>query len=175
MLIEYKGVQPQKADNVYIAPTAAVIGDVVLGEGVSVWFSAVIRGDSGPIRIGSGVSVQDGVVIHVNKRHDTVVEDNVTIGHAAVLEGCHIGRGTLIGMNATVLDGAVVGENCIIAAGSVVREGANIPDGMLVAGVPAKIKRAIPAALLERIRTAPEEYRRYAKAYMETAVILDES
>jgi len=174
MIIEYKGKRPQIAENVYIAPNAVVIGDVVLGEGSSVWFGAVIRGDSGAIRIGTGVSVQDNVVVHVNGRHDTVVEDDVTIGHAAVLEGCHIGRGTLIGMNATVLDGVIVGNGCVIAAGSVVREGTEVPDNMLVAGVPAKIKREVPLPMRDRLKFAPNAYRKYAKEYQSEDVFIVE-
>ena len=173
MLIEFKGVRPQIADSAYIAPNATVIGDVTLGEGGSVWFGAVIRGDSGAIRLGAGVNVQDNAVIHVNNRHDTVVEDEVTIGHAAVLEGCHIGRGTLIGMNATVLDGAIVGAGCVIAAGSVVREGSEIPAGMLVAGVPAKIKGAVSAEMAGRIARAPQNYRAYGQIYQTESAIID--
>ena len=175
MLIEYKGQRPQIAANAYIAPNATIIGDVTLGDSGSIWFGAVIRGDSGAIRLGDGVNVQDNVVIHVNNRHDTVVEDDVTIGHAAVLEGCHIGRGTLIGMNATILDGVIVGRGCIIAAGSVVREGTEIPDGMLVAGVPAKIKGAVSSAMIRRMEHAPQAYRKYGQTYRTASVVIDDT
>ena len=113
MLIELNGVRPKVAEGVYIAPTAVLIGDVTIGAGSSVWFGAVLRGDSGRIVIGERVSVQDNVVIHVNEHEDTIVEDDVLIGHAAVLEGCRIGREALIGMHATVLSGARVGERSL--------------------------------------------------------------
>lgn len=173
LIIEFKGIRPQIAENVYIAPNATVIGDVTLAEDCSVWFGAVIRGDSGAIRFGRKVNIQDNAVIHVNGRHDTIVEDEVTIGHAAVLEGCHIGRGTLIGMNATILDGAIIGRNCVIAAGSVVREGSEIPDGMLVAGVPAVVKRQVPASIQTRLKNAPDSYKKYAEVYRTEASIID--
>ena len=99
MLIELDGVRPTIAPDVYIAPTAVIIGDVTIGAGSSIWFGAVIRGDTGPITIGRRVSVQDNAVIHVNRWDPTVLEDDVLIGHAAVLEGCHIGREALIGMS----------------------------------------------------------------------------
>jgi carbonic anhydrase/acetyltransferase-like protein (isoleucine patch superfamily) len=165
MIIEYKGKRPQIAANVYVAPTAVIIGDVVIGEGASVWFGAVIRGDSGPIRIGAGTNVQDNVVVHVNSRHATLIGDNVTIGHGAVLEGCTIGAGSLIGMNATVLDGAVVGEGAAVAAGALVREGQTIPPHTLAAGVPAKVRGLLSAEVQARLSAAPGEYRRYAQTY----------
>ena len=167
MLLEYKGKRPQIAANVYVAPTAVIIGDVVIGEGASVWFGAVIRGDAGPIRIGSGTSVQDNVVVHVNGRHATLIGDSVTIGHGAVLEGCTIGAGALIGMNATVLDGVVVGEGAAVAAGAVIREGDVIPPHTLAAGVPAKVRGSLSAEVQARLSAAPGEYRRYAQNYLE--------
>ena len=174
MLIELNGKRPQVADNVFIAPNAAVIGDVVLEEGSSVWFGAVIRGDSGQIRVGSGTSVQDNAVIHVNGRHDTIVGSNVVIGHAAVLEGCVIGDGVLIGMNATILEGASVGEQTAIGAGAVVRENQQIPAGVLVAGVPAKVRGDLSDEVKARIARAPGNYRRASAAYRESMVILSE-
>lgn len=174
VLIELNGKRPQVAENVFIAPNAAVIGDVVLEEGASVWFGAVIRGDSGQIRVGSETSVQDNAVLHVNGRHDTIVGNNVVIGHAAVLEGCVIGDGVLIGMNATILEGSTVGEQTAIAAGAVVRENQQIPAGVLVAGVPAKIRGELSDEVKARIARAPGNYRRAGAAYRGSMVILSE-
>lgn len=165
MIITYKGQTPQIANDVFIAPNATIIGDVVIGAGSSVWFGAVIRGDVGRIRIGSGVSVQDNVVIHVNGRHDTIIDNDITIGHAAVLEGCHIESGALIGMNATVLDGSFIKRNAIVAAGSVVRENFVVPVETLAAGVPARLKGVVTPEMGSRLQKAPDEYRAYAAAY----------
>jgi len=172
MIIEFNGKRPQIAENVFVAPNATVIGDVVIEEGASVWFGAVIRGDSGQIRVGAGTSVQDNAVLHVNGRFDTIIGANVVIGHAAVLEGCVIGDGVLIGMNATVLEGAKVGEQSAIAAGAVVREHADIPSGVMAAGVPAKVRAELSDDVRARIARAPGNYRKASAAYLETMRIL---
>ena len=122
MIIEFKGKRPQIHETAYIAPTAVIIGDVLIEAEASVWFGAVIRGDHGRIVIGARTSVQDNVVIHVNGRHDTIIESDVTIGHGVVAEGCHLHAGVLVGMNATVLSGAVVGTGALVAAGAVVTD-----------------------------------------------------
>ncbi len=172
MLIELNGVRPTVAAGVYVAPTAVLIGNVTVGAGSSIWFGAVLRGDTGRIVIGERVSVQDNVVIHVNEREDTVVEDDVLVGHAAVLEGCRIGRGALIGMHATVLSGARVGERALIAAGSLVREQAHIPAEVLAAGVPAEVKGTLPERVQQRMRYGPPHYVELAQHYLATARIL---
>lgn len=174
MVIELMGKRPQIAEGVFIAPTAAVIGDVIIEEGASVWFGAVIRGDSGQIRVGANTSVQDNVVLHVNGRHDTVIGANVVIGHAAVLEGCVVEDGVLIGMNATVLQGATVGSQAAIAAGAVVREYQAIPAGMLAAGVPAKVRSELSDDVKARIARAPDNYRKASASYHEAMIILSE-
>ncbi len=127
----------------FVAPTAAVIGDVVLGAGASVWFSVVIRGDNDTIRIGERTNIQDGSVCHSDPGFPLVIGNNVTVGHNAMVHGCTIGDGTLVGINAVVLNGARVGRNCVIGANSLVPEGMDIPDGSLVMGVPARIKREL--------------------------------
>ncbi len=165
MIIELDGVQPTIGADVFIAPTAVIIGDVTIGAGANIWFGAVIRGDAGPIRIGARVSVQDNVVIHVNTRAATVVEDDVLIGHGAVLEGCHIGQGALIGMHATVLSGAQIGAHALVAAGSLVREESQVPPATLAAGVPAVVRGELPAALQERLRRGPIHYQENAQRY----------
>lgn len=173
MLIEFNGVRPQIAADVYVAPTAVIIGDVTIGAGSSVWFGAVIRGDAGPIIIGERVSVQDNVVIHVNDHDATVLEDDVLVGHAAVLEGCHVGRFTMVGMRATVLSGARIGAECLIAAGAVVREQSDFPLHTLIAGVPAVAKGLLPPALEERIKHGPRHYQEYAQLYRTRAKIIE--
>ncbi|MEE4660340.1 MAG: gamma carbonic anhydrase family protein [Halieaceae bacterium] len=127
----------------FIAPTAAVVGAVHLGDGSSVWFGAVIRGDNEPIVIGARSNIQDGSVLHSDPGFPLHIGANVTVGHNAMLHGCSIGDGTLVGINAVVLNGAKVGRNCVIGANSLVPEGMEIPDGSLVVGSPAKIKREL--------------------------------
>ena len=146
MIIEYKGKRPQIADDVFIAPNATIIGDVVIESGANIWFGCVLRGDEGKIVIGPRVSVQDNTVVHTNPRNSTIVEAEATIGHSVVLEGCRIERQALIGMNATVLDGASVGARALVAAGSVVREYDEIPADVLAAGVPARVKGPLLSA-----------------------------
>ena len=134
-----------EGDGHFIAPTAAVIGNVHLGAGASVWFSVVIRGDNEPIRVGARTNIQDGSVLHSDPDSPLTIGDNVTVGHNATVHGCSIGDGTLVGINAVVLNGARVGRNCVIGANSLVPEGMEIPDGSLVMGVPAKIRRELTA------------------------------
>jgi carbonic anhydrase/acetyltransferase-like protein (isoleucine patch superfamily) len=145
---------------------------VTIGAGASIWFGAVVRGDAGPITIGARVSVQDNVVIHVNDREATIVEDDVLIGHGAVLEGCHIGKGALIGMHATVLSGARVGERALVAAGSLVREQSQIPAEVLAAGVPAEVKGALPPRVQARMAQGPLHYQEMARLYAGEAKII---
>src|SRR5579864_4045327 len=118
-IVTFNGKTPKIGKGAFVAPTAALIGDVEIGEGASVWFGAVLRADEAAIRIGANTSVQDNVVIHVYKGHDTIIEENVTIGHGAILEACRVGRGALIGMNAVVLNRSSVGEDALVAAGAV--------------------------------------------------------
>ncbi|MCR5641134.1 MAG: gamma carbonic anhydrase family protein [Lachnospiraceae bacterium] len=132
------------ADSVYIATGAIVCGDVEIGEDVGVWYNAVIRGDEYPITIGDRTNVQDGAILHVGNGHPCHVGCDVTIGHGAIVHGCTVGDGSLIGMGATILNGANIGKGCIIAAGALVTEGMDVPDGMMVMGVPGKIVRAVP-------------------------------
>lgn len=124
----------------FIAPNAVLIGDVVLHEKSSVWFGCVLRGDADRIEIGAGSNIQDGAVLHADPGFPLSVGRDVTVGHNAMLHGCSIGDGTLVGINAVVLNGARVGRGCLIGANALVTEGMEIPDGSLVLGVPAKIK-----------------------------------
>ncbi|VAW41006.1 Carbonic anhydrase, gamma class [hydrothermal vent metagenome] len=168
MIIEFKGKRPEIAKSAYIAPTAVIIGDVVIEDAASVWFGAVIRGDHGRIVVGARTSVQDNVVVHVNGRHDTIIDADVTIGHGAVLEGCHIQAGVLLGMNATVF----VEVGALVAAGAVVGENQAIPAGMLAAGVPARVKKALSKTAQQRLKEASEAYVAYGRSYQTDAQII---
>jgi carbonic anhydrase/acetyltransferase-like protein (isoleucine patch superfamily) len=127
----------------FVADGARIVGDVSLAAGSSVWYNAVLRGDSAEIVIGPGSNVQDNVSMHVDSGHPVVIGAKVSIGHNAVVHGCTVGDGTLIGMGSVILSGAVIGAGCLIAGGAVVLGGTDIPAGSLVAGVPAKVRRKL--------------------------------
>ena len=165
-LIELDGRAPQIADDAYLAPTAVLIGDVVVEEKASVWFGAVLRGDNAQIRVGAGSCVQDNCVIHCAEDLPTVIGANVTVGHIAMLEGCVIEDGALIGMGAIVLQRARVGARALVAAGAVVGEGVEIPAGMLAAGVPATVKKALAGSSQHWVETAALEYQSKRLRYM---------
>jgi len=150
----------------WVAPGAHVMGRVRLGEDASIWFGAVLRGDNSSIVIGKGSNVQDNCVIHCADDLPTIVGENVTIGHMAMLEGCRIGDGALIGMGAIVLQRATVGAKSLVAAGAVVGEGVEIPEGVLAAGVPARVKKALAGASQQWVETAALEYQSKRLRYM---------
>jgi carbonic anhydrase/acetyltransferase-like protein (isoleucine patch superfamily) len=157
---------PQLGKDVYIAPTAIVVGDVTLGDAVSVWFGAVIRGDETSIRIGAGSNVQDGTIIHSNRGGPAVViGDRVTIGHGARLHGCRVESDALIGIGAIVLDGAVVESGAIVAAGSLVPPGRRVAAGELWAGAPATRRRPTSDQEQAMLREAPAIYIADARRY----------
>jgi carbonic anhydrase/acetyltransferase-like protein (isoleucine patch superfamily) len=149
----------------FIAHSATVIGRVTLGEGVSIWFNAVVRGDNDAITIGARTNVQDGCVLHTDPGFPLVVEDEATIGHMAMLHGCTIRRGALIGIGAIVLNGADIGENCLVGSGALIPEGKQIPAGSVVMGSPGKIIRQVTEKDLERIRWGMETYVERGQAY----------
>jgi len=134
---------PRVHESAFVAAGARLVGDVTLAEGASVWYNAVVRGDSAAITLGAGSNLQDNVSVHVGAGHPVVIGRDVSVGHNAVVHGCRIGDGSLIGMGSVILSGAVIGSGCLIAGGAVVLEGAVIPDGSLVAGVPAKVRREL--------------------------------
>lgn len=149
----------------YIAPGSHVVGDVTLEAGSSVWFGAILRGDNDRIVIGEGSNVQDGAVLHTDEGLALIVESDVTIGHQAMLHGCRIGEGSLIGIQAVILNRAVVGKNCLIGAQSLVPEGMVIPDGSLVLGSPAKVRRELSPDEIRKIREGAAHYREKALQY----------
>jgi carbonic anhydrase/acetyltransferase-like protein (isoleucine patch superfamily) len=155
----YKGITPKVHPTAFIAASAHVIGDVELAEETSVWFTSVLRGDVNYIRVGRGSNVQDGTIIHVNRRGSpTIVEDYVTVGHAARLHGCHIRSHCLIGIGAIVLDGVVLEEECLVAAGAVVAPGTRAPRGSVLMGSPARVKRQVTEGDLDLIRRSALNY-----------------
>jgi carbonic anhydrase/acetyltransferase-like protein (isoleucine patch superfamily) len=142
----------------FIAPNATLIGDVTLQENASVWFNCVLRGDADHIEIGAGSNIQDGSVLHVDPGFPLTVGANVTVGHNAMLHGCTIGDGSLVGINTVVLNGAKVGKGCLIGANALVTERMEIPDGSLVLGSPAKIKSQLSAEQQQGLRHSAEHY-----------------
>lgn len=134
---------PRIAAGAFVADGARIVGDVALGDAASVWYNAVLRADSASITVGARSNVQDNVSVHVDREHPVVIGDDVSIGHNAVVHGCTIGDGSLVGMGVVVLSGAVIGAGCLIAGGAVVLGGTRVPEGSLVAGVPAKVRRAL--------------------------------
>ena len=149
---------PSVPDSAYIADGASVIGKVILGEHVSVWPGAVIRGDNDWIKIGDGSNVQDNAVLHTDPGFPLTIGVNVTIGHQGMLHGCTIGDGTLIGIQAVVLNGAVIGSDCLIGACALVPEGKVFPDRRLIVGVPAKISRELSDEDIEKMHHAAPGY-----------------
>jgi len=167
ILRPHGGKQPRLGTGVFVAENAAIIGDVEIGNDCSIWYGTVLRGDVHFIRIGSRTNVQDNCVFHVTTgAHPTIVAEEVTVGHGAIVHGCTVKRGALIGMGARVLDGAVVGERALVAAGAVVSEGMNVPPRTLVAGVPAKIKRELTDDELARLDEAWRHYVELKEQYL---------
>lgn len=164
MIVSYRGRTPKIHPSAFVAPTAVLVGDVEVGPESSIWFGAVLRGDNGPIRIGARTSVQDNAVLHVTNL--TQIDDDVTIGHAAVMEDCHVKRHALIGSNAVLLNGCVIGEGSLVAAGAVVGEGVEIPDHSLAAGVPAIVKKKIEGKAQQWVAVAAEEYVHLSRSYL---------
>jgi gamma-carbonic anhydrase len=167
MILLFKDKFPLTGKNIFIADSAVVIGDVVLGEECSVWFNAVIRGDVNFIRIGSRTNIQDGCVLHVtNGKYPLIIGKDVTIGHNATVHGCILKDNILIGMGAVILDNSVINSNSIVGAGSVVKENFEVPEGVLAAGVPAKIIRDLSVNEIEKITQSAESYVSYSKEYI---------
>ena len=156
-----------KKDSIVICPGAQVIGDVELGEDVSVWHGAVIRGDTDSITIDDNSNVQDNCVVHCTKGFPVEIGKNVSIGHGAVVHGCKLEDNVLIGMNATVLNGAHIGKNSIVGAGAVVSEGKDFPEGSLILGVPAKVVKQLNESQVELIQNNADNYVRLSKQYKE--------
>jgi carbonic anhydrase/acetyltransferase-like protein (isoleucine patch superfamily) len=170
MLRPYKSVMPRVHPTAYVDASAQVIGEVEIGESSSIWMNAVVRGDVNWIRIGARSNVQDGTVVHVMiHTHPTLIGDDVTIGHGAVVHGCTLHDRILVGMGAIVLNGVEVGEDSIVAAGTLLAEGTRVPPRSLVMGSPGRVKRELTDADVATIRQYAERYVSYRLDYMDRA------
>lgn len=147
-----------EAGRFWVAPDAHVIGDVVLGEDVSLWFGAVVRGDNTRIEIGARTNIQEGAMLHSDPGAPLTIGADVTVGHHAILHGCTVGEGSLIGMGATVLNGARIGRSCIVGANALVTEGKEFPDHSLIVGAPARVVRSLDEAAVEKLRRSAANY-----------------
>jgi len=165
MLIDFNGISPDVSESAFTADGAKIIGNVTLCANSSVWFNAVLRGDEAKITVGKGSNIQDNCTVHCDEGCPVVIGENVTVGHNAVIHGCTVGDGSLIGMNATVLNGAKIGKNCLVGAGALVTENKEFPDNSLILGVPAKKVGDIDEASAEKIRKNAEYYSELAKQY----------
>jgi carbonic anhydrase/acetyltransferase-like protein (isoleucine patch superfamily) len=165
MIYALDGFRPEIGRDVWIAPGSHVIGKVALEDEVGIWFGVTIRGDNELIRIGRGSNVQENCVLHTDMGFPLTVGADCTIGHKAMLHGCTIGDGTLIGMGATILNGAVIGSGCLIGAGALVTEGKHIPDGSLVMGAPGRVVRELDADARARLLKSAEGYRANARRF----------
>ena len=160
MIYALDGIAPDIGAGAWVAQTAVLIGAVTLGAGANIWFGAALRGDNERISVGAGSNVQENCVLHTDMGYPLDIGQNCTIGHKALLHGCTIGEGSLVGMNATVMNGARVGRFCIIGAGALITEGKDIPDYSLVVGAPAKVIRQLdPTETEARLLKSASHYR----------------
>ena len=158
---------PDVAESAWVADSAEVIGRVTLGEDVSIWFNAVLRGDSDTLTIGAGSNIQDGSVLHADHGSPLVIGENVTVGHQVMLHGCTVGDESLIGIGAVVLNGARIGRNCVVGAGALVTEGKEFADGSLIVGAPAKVVRALTEAQVAGLKASAAHYVNNGRRYRE--------
>ena len=166
MIVEINGKRPRIDPKAFIVDSAMVIGDVVVGPGANIWFQSVVRGDTNYIRIGANCNIQDACILHVVKdRYPVLLDEDVVLGHRAVVHGCHVKKGSLIGIGAVVLDGAVIGEESIVGAGSVVAPRSIIPPRSLVLGTPAKVIRPLQEDDILMIRDMSDQYLELKEIY----------
>jgi len=170
MIISYNGTSPIIGKDVFIAPTAVIIGDVAIGDGASIWFNAVLRGDMAPIRIGAHTNIQDNCTVHTDIGKPAIIGSNVTVGHNAVIHGCTIDEGCLVGIGAIVLNDAHVQALSIVAAGAVVKEGSRIGPRQLVAGTPAVMKRELAGRPMDRFERSVGQYLTLARSYLDQGI-----
>ena len=162
---ELDGTQPRVADSAWVADSAQVMGNVVLGEDSSVWFGTVIRGDTETITVGRGSNIQDASVLHADIGKPLTIGDNVTVGHQVMLHGCTIGDESLIGIGAIVLNGAKIGRHCLVGAGALVTEGKEFPDGSMIIGSPAKAVRQLTPEQIEGLKLSAQHYMDNARRF----------
>lgn len=167
-IFPYKGIWPTVADDAFIAPGAVVVGDVTVEAGASIWYNAVVRGDSAPIVIGARTNVQDNATLHVDGDAPLSIGEECTIGHNAVVHGATVGNRVLVGMNAVILSHARVGSDVIVGASALVNEHKQIPDKVLVVGVPARVSRPLKESEVEHLRESAEGYFQRAQEHKES-------
>lgn len=165
MIVEYNGKIPDVQEAAFVAETAVVAGDVQIGKDSSIWFSAVLRADEAPIRIGARCSIQDNATVHCDAGMPVTIGDDVTVGHNAIIHSCTIGSGTVIGMGAVILNQAEIGEGCMIAAGAVVTGKTVVPPHTMAAGTPASVKKELSSEAVRKNLENAEEYVRLALQY----------
>lgn len=170
MFYRYKQFIPEVDETAFVAEGARVIGNVKIGADTSIWYNAVLRGDEDKIEIGDRCSIQENTMCHLYEGYPLIVEDDVTVGHNAIIHGCHIKKGSLVGMGATILDGAVIGENSIVGANALVPSGKVIPPNSLVLGSPAQVVREIGDADRELLRMSVEVYVRNARDFQDEEI-----
>lgn len=170
ILVEFNGKKPKVSESAFVAPTAVLIGDVVVEDGASIWWGAVLRADWNRIRVGARSSVQDNCVVHCTPAVGTDIGCDVTVGHSAVLHSCTVRDGALVGINSVVLDEAVVGEESVISAGSVVTPRTNVEPGLLYGGVPAKKIKELSEDAKKIFASGKVAYVQLAKSYMEQGI-----
>ena len=166
-MIPFGGKEPRVDPDAFVAPTAVLIGDVVVEAGASVWFGAVLRADYDTIVVRNGSNVQDNCVVHTNEDAPALIGPDATVGHLCMLHGCIVEEGALVGMGSVVLDRARIGQGSMLAAGSVVTEGQEIPPGVLAAGTPARVRKPLEGGAARWVETAAREYQSLRLRYME--------
>ena len=154
------GIAPQTPgpDRYWVAPGAHVMGKVIIGEDVGIWFGATLRGDNEPISVGRGTNIQEGVMVHSDPGYAATIGKMCTIGHHAIVHGCTIGDNSLVGMGATILNGAKIGKNCLVGANALITEGKEFPDNSLIVGSPARVVRTLDEKAAEGIKKSAEKY-----------------
>ncbi len=164
-IYELDGIAPQVQASSWVADSAQVMGNVVLADGVSVWFGATVRGDTDRIAIGEGSNIQDGSVLHADVGQPLTIGQHVTVGHMVMLHGCTIGDESLIGIGAIVLNGAKIGRNCLVGAGALVTEGKEFPDGSMIVGSPARVVRQLTPEQMQGLRHSAQHYMANAERF----------
>ncbi|MDK2918438.1 MAG: hypothetical protein PWQ37_1171 [Candidatus Petromonas sp.] len=167
MIIKYKEHMPKVHESCFVAETAQIIGRVVLKENVNIWFGSVLRGDGNYIEVGANTNIQDNCIVHINSDIPTIIGENCTVGHGAIVHACTVGKNVLVGMGSIILDGAVIEDNVIIGAGTLIPPGKRIPKNSLVIGSPGKVVRELTHAEIDALEKSAKHYVENAKAYKE--------
>jgi carbonic anhydrase/acetyltransferase-like protein (isoleucine patch superfamily) len=166
LIRDFGGKSPRIPSSVFVAPSATLIGEIILDEDASIWFGAVLRAESGAIRIGRNSNVQDNCIVHTDQGFPVSIGEGISVGHGAVIHGATIGSNCLVGMRSTLLNGSSIGKNSLVAAGSLVTQGTTMPPGMLIVGSPAVAKRKLNPSEIEGIRKNAESYDRFRQEYL---------